>query len=174
MKPAIILISGELTPEKLDEIRREVEHYKELCFPDEELFFVIDSPGGNSSKTSEFLDYLHSVAKSYKLYAKIYSAGSSAALIALCVQRRDIQKEGHLTIHLPSIPELSMSRLDSEGRVPKETLATGAEIRKKTFALMEEAGIPEEGAHIDELLASDSVTFDAEACVKLGIVERVI
>ena len=173
MKP-IILISGELTPKRLEEIQREMERYKELCFPGEEMHFVIDSPGGNSFKTLEFLEHLLNTAKSNTLYAKIYRAGSSAALIALCVQNREIAKDGHLTIHLPSISELSISRLDSEGRVPKETLATGEQIRRKTFELMKQAGIPEEGAHIDHLLGNESVTFDAEACLRFGIVKRII
>lgn len=173
MKP-VILISGELTPERLEEIRREMERYRELCFPGEEMHLVIDSPGGNSFKTLEFLEHLHAVTKSHELCAKIYRAGSSAALIALCAHHRDITKDGHLTIHLPIIPELPGSQLDSEGRVPKETLDTVAHIRRKTFELMKQAGVPEEGDHIDYLLGNESVTFDAETCLQFGIVERII
>lgn len=173
MKP-IILISGELTQERLDEIWREMRRYEELCYPSEDIHLVIDSPGGNSFKTLEFLDFLQGIAKSHKLFAKIYRAGSSAALIALCAERRDIAKDGHLTIHMPVIDELSASQLDNEGRVPKETLATIKQIRRKTFEFMKSAGIPKEGEHIDYLLGNESVTFDAETCLRLGIVERVI
>lgn len=173
MKPAI-LISGELTPERLDEIRREIERYTELCYPGEEICFVIDSPGGNSFTALKFLDYLEEVAKSHAVYAKIYRAGSSAALITLCAPHREITKDGHLTIHLPVMDEMPMSKLDSEGRVPKVTLATGEHIRRKTFELMKSAGIPEEGTHIDHLLGNESVTFDAETCLRFGVVERII
>lgn len=173
MKP-IILVSGELTPERISEMQREMERYCALCNPNEKIHLVIDSSGGNSLKTLQFLEHLQAVAKSRPLCAKIYGAGSSAALIALCAQHREIARSGHLTIHLPSIYEMPFSHLDSEGRVPKETLETGREIRKKTFELMKRAGIPEEGAHIDHLLGNESVTFDAETCLRFGIVERII
>lgn len=173
MKP-VVLVSGELTPERLDELRREMEQYRDLCFPGEEMHLVIDSPGGNSLKALEFLGYLEDIARSRALHAKIYRAGSAAALIALCARHREIVKSGHLTIHLPVITDLSMSKLDEEGKVPEDTLETARKIRKATFELMKRAGIPEEGEHIDHLLGNESVTFDAETCLKFGIVERVI
>lgn len=173
MKP-IILVSGELTPEKISGAQREMERYCALCNPNEKIHLVIDSPGGNSFRILQFLEHLRAVAKSRPLCAKIYCAGSSAALIALCAQCREIVKNGQLTIHLPVIAELPGSQLDSEGRVPKETFATIGHIRKKTFELMKQAGIPEEGEHIDYLLGNESVTFDAEACLRFGIVERII
>lgn len=173
MRP-IILLSGELTPERIREIQRETERYRDLCYPGEEIHLVIDSPGGNSLKTLELLEHLQAVAENHTLFAKIYRAGSSAALVAFCAQHRDITKDGHLTIHLPVITDMSMSRLDCEGRVPKETLTIAEQIRLKTFELMKRAGIPVEGAHIDHLLGNESVTFDAETCLRFGIVERII
>lgn len=173
MKP-IILVSGELTPDKISEMQREMERYCALCYPNEKIHLVIDSPGGNSFKTLQFLEQVQAVAKNRLLCAKIYRAGSSAALIALCAEHREITKGGHLTIHLPSTCEIPFSQLDSEGRVPKETLETGRDIRKKTFELMKKSGIPEEGPHIDHLLGNESVTFDAETCLRFGIVERII
>lgn len=173
MKP-IILISGELAPERLEETRREFERYRELCYPEEEWSIIIDSPGGNSFAALELLGYLEKTVKSHALCAKIYRAGSSAALIALCAQHREIVKDGLLTIHLPIITDLSLSQLDSEGRVPKETLTIAEKIRLKTFELMKGAGIPPEGEHIDHLLGNESVTFDAETCLRFGVVERII
>lgn len=173
MKP-IILVSGALTPERIDDIRREIERYWTLYYPAVETHLVIDSPGGNSFKTLALLEHLEAVAETRELCAKIYRASSSAALIALCAPHREITKDGHLTIHLPVMDEMPMSKLDREGRVPKETLETTEKIRKKTFKLMRKAGIPEEGAHIDHLLGNESVTFDAETCLRFGVVERVI
>jgi len=168
MKPAVLL-QGLMTGEMLENAWQEIETYKKLG--ETQVALVIKSEGGNGTKALQFIDRMH--ASGLKFSAKIYHAESAAALIALSASRREMVKNGLITIHLGSV-EIESCDIGEDGTIPLGYRAAAERIRDRTFEVMARVGIPKQGSHVDMLLATNRLDLPAADCLKFRIVDRVI
>jgi len=166
-----VLLCGHLTKKRLDFAWREVESYLSAEHVPKEITLVINSDGWGDYFWG-FIDKMNALTD-VTFSAKVYTAKSAAALVALAANRREIEEHGLIEIHLGSVT-LESNEVNSQGKVSGRITEQLRKGRERTFALMEKCGIPKEGPHMDQLLAQNWLTLNAEACSQLGIVERVV
>ena len=159
-------MQGPITGKMLANVWNEIVFYKNR--EEKDITVVINSDGGNGTKTLEFVDKIKRVGD-VNISAKIYHAESAAALIAFAFSEREIVKDGQLVIHLGSV-EVESCDIDEGG-----TISKGCQVVAKKFKdeVLKAAALPP-GPYVDKLLATNRLTLTADECLKLGIVGRII
>lgn len=168
---ATVLLCGALTQKTLDRAWREILSYQEPGNGGKQSVTLVIKSEGGGHRAFEFIEKMGSSGIVFS--AKIYHAGSGAALIAMAVNEREIVADGEFEIHLGSVT-IEANEIDGTGQVTERLrnfLATG---REKTLTLMAQCGFKDNGPHMDTLFATNRLTLNADQCLKLGIVKHII
>lgn len=168
---ATVLLCGALTQKTLDRAWKEILSYQE---PEnggkQSVTLVIKSEGGGY-RAFEFVERMRESGITFS--AKIYHAGSGAALISMAASEREIVAGGELEIHLGSVT-IEANEIDGTGQVAERLRNFLVEGREKTLTLMSKCGFKSTGPHMDTLFATNRLTLTDDQCLALGIVKRVI
>jgi ATP-dependent protease ClpP protease subunit len=94
-----VLLMGTLTRKLLARAREEIS---KCSISNRPVELVINSDGGDLGATLEFLSWIanEKVVRQLQISAKIYTASSAAALIALATDRRIISYDNELRLHV--------------------------------------------------------------------------
>jgi hypothetical protein len=166
-----VLLNGELDEGKLKGALNEIKH---LVKADAFITIVVESHGGDTTPTLDFINKVNAAIPLHRLALKIYRASSAAGLIATSLGGyREIAQKGEISLHMPVISKISSAEVDHSGKLSTDILDT---IRRADALLMNIADryhIRDDQQKMGTLLGGDILRFKAEECVKLGIADAI-
>jgi hypothetical protein len=168
MQP-VLLLNGFLGPETL---KSSLIELREMCSGHDDIFIIVNSTGGNTPATLDFIDGATKLLVSKTVHVKIYRAQSSAAMIAISLANHlEIKKDGLLSLHLP---ELTFSTIEILGE--KVSLRIQAEILRANKAIrnnLEKIGLDKEPKLMSIIEAGEWIHFTGLDCLQREIAESV-
>ena len=173
----VVLIDGYLDRERLNRAKCEINDIITTVSTLEikrELTLVISSDGGDMGPCIDFVNWLKkdAINNFSNVVAKIYTASSGAALIALTTTIRTISTYGVFGLHIGSI-KVEASDVDANGVLDKRLAKLLKESRKKIFQLLDKAGISLSPEILSRLDAAGQFIFSPEECVETGICSKI-
>ena len=169
----IILLEGKLTPLKYQQFSKELK-----CVPKEtqteEIALVISSGGGDISHGLSAILELEKLR--LPLRAKIYRAGSIAALAALIAPKREMVAHGEFWIHLGNTREIESCDISPDGKIPEKIVKVLQNYRAKTFEYLAKASpkLRNDDALWSKLMATNHLRLNAVQCLEYGIIEKIV
>ncbi len=169
----IILMEGKMTPSKFKLFREEVGKCNQPESPCG-IALVLSSGGGDISVGLPAV--LELTKLQVPLRAKIYRAGSIAALAALIAPKREIVSHGALWIHLGNTVEIESNDIDAEGRIPQKARDLLTQYRSICLEYLRKASpmLCADTKMWNKLLASNRLELNATECLKYGLVDRIV
>ncbi len=163
--PSIVLVAGWLTEEKLNRITQEVHtaitNHRDICL-------CIDSPGGVfNAKTIAIIEQLQAYEHTS---AKIYSATSVAAMLALSTRHREIVSTGTVCIHDGEV-RVKAGQVTSEGQIIcyKEGVALLHKTVQINQHLLKSCTPGLTNVHYSTYSATGTITLSAQECIATGL-----
>ena len=134
---------------------------------------VLSSLGGDIDLGLESVLALENI--NYPFRAKIYRAGSIAALAALMAPYREIVEHGEIWLHLGNTIEIESCDISADGKIPKKTFELLTLCRSKTLEKLKQVApkLLEDGKMWSTFIAHNHLRLNAEQCLHYNLVHRI-
>jgi ATP-dependent protease ClpP protease subunit len=166
-----ILIEGHLDREKLDHACHEIMAAHQR---NRQIVLVISSDGGKMDACVDFVTWLEKEKKDFskKVSAKIYTASSGAALIALCADTRSISTNGLFGLHIGSLT-VESSDISTKGLLAKRLTTLLQSSHDLTLRLLQEKVPHLPMDKLSTLHAKGQLLISPAECVAYGLCSKI-